>query len=106
MRLYTPPHLRIEEPDINVYARDVITRQLDKMDEDEVASRTISFVTSNLVGWGKKDDPHVERLKNLLDLLRGIAQERALEPCWQPLASLHEISDKEFGACWRDEDAV
>lgn len=103
---YTPPHLRIEEPDINAYARDVITRQLDKMDEDEVASRTVSFVTSNLVGWGKKDDPHVERLKNLLDLLRGIAQERALEPCWQPLAALHEISDKEFGACWRDEDAV
>lgn len=94
---YTPPHLRIEEADVQAYAYDVIMRQLDRMDEDEVASRTVNFVTSNLVEWGKTSDPHVERLRNLCDLLREIAGERQMDLCWKPLAALHEVFDQEFG---------
>ncbi len=93
---YTPPHLRIEEADVQAYARDVITKQLDKMDEDEVAARTVSFVTSNLVEWGKANDPHADRLRNLCAMLREIAEVRRLDLSWRPLSALHEEFDREF----------
>jgi hypothetical protein len=94
---YTPPHLRIEEPDIHTYARDLIVRQLDRMAADKVPVRVISFVTSNLVGWGKDDDPHVERLRNLCVALREIADERKLTLGWAPLARLHGLMDRILG---------
>ena len=94
---YTPPHLRIEEPDVHTYARDLIGRHLDKMDEDGVPVRLVSFVTSNLVGWGKDDDPHTERLRNLCSTLRDIADERGLSLAWVPLAELHEVADRALG---------
>ncbi len=90
---YTPPHLRIEEPDIHTYARALITEHLDRMDEDEVEVRTVSFVTSNLVGWGKAEDPHAERLKNLCCTLREVADERGMELDWRSLADLHDLAD-------------
>jgi hypothetical protein len=97
---YTPPHLRIEEPDVHAYARNVIARQLDRMDEEEVAFPTVSFVTSNVVGWGTKDDPHVERLGNLCDMLREVAGERRMDLRWEPLAGLHQMTDEELGMPW------
>ncbi len=103
---YTPPHLRIEEPDIHEYARDLILSQVDKMDEDEIPAQTIGFVTSNVVGWGRQDDPHVERLRNLCGMLRELAEERDMDLCWTPLAALHEMSDRQLGVPRGLEDAV
>lgn len=91
---YTPPHLRIEEPDIHSYARDLIVRQLDRMGQDDLPFSFISFVTSNLVGWGKEDDPHTERLRNLCSMVREAAEERGMEPRWAPLSELHDLADR------------
>jgi hypothetical protein len=103
---YTPPHLRIEEPDVHAYARSLIERQIDRMTEEGVPLRFISFVTSNLVGWGKEDDPHVERLRNLCTMLREVAEERALSLRWAPLAELHERADRVLGRDPELNDAV
>jgi hypothetical protein len=103
---YTPPHLRIEEPDVHDYARDLVHRQLDRMAQDRVKFRTISFVTSNLVGWGMEDDPHVERLRNLCAMLREVAGERNMTLCWKPLSELHRMCDEESSPQLSLEEAV
>lgn len=95
---YTPPHLRIEEPDVQEYARDLIVRQLDRMAADQVAARAVTFVTSNLVGWDKEDDPHTERLRNVCQTLREVADERHMKLCWSSLEAIHEISDQQHTA--------
>ena len=102
---YTPPHLRIEEPEVHAYARRLIERQLDKMGEDDVPLRVISFVTSNLVGWGKEDDPHTERLRNLCAMLREVADERELALHSATLAGLHDLADRTLGTSAVLEDA-
>jgi hypothetical protein len=103
---YTPPHLRIEEPDVHEYARGLVEFHLDRMEEDEVECRVIHLVTSNLVGWGREADPHVERLSNLCAMLREVAGERGLEVRSASLAGLHEAWDERMGAPWRLERLV
>ncbi len=97
---YTPPHLRIEEPDIHAYAEDLVERQLDRMAEDQVDLRTIHFVTSNLVGWGEEEDPHVERLGNLCTMLQGVAEQREIEIEPVCLEDLHRRADELAGLEW------
>jgi len=58
---------------VHEYARDLIMRHMGRMLEDKVAVRALTFVTSNLVGWHKGDDPHAERLRNLCQMLREVA---------------------------------
>ena len=103
---YTPPHLRIEEPDVHAYARDLVVRQLGRMVRDDVALKVVTFVTSNVVAWGREDDPHVERLRNLCVMLREVAEERqlALRSCG--LARLHELADEMFGASALPDDGA
>ncbi|MHC4481019.1 MAG: polysaccharide deacetylase family protein [Planctomycetota bacterium] len=98
---YTPPHLRIEAPDIHDYAQDLVCRQLSRMETDAIIPRTVHLVTSNLVGWGKDDDPHIERLHNLCAMLREAADEQGLEVAWKTLARVHAESDEEVGSEWR-----
>jgi len=94
---YTPPHLRIEEPDLHDYARDLILRQVARMSEDEVPVKVIHFVTSNVIGWGQDDDPHGERLQNLCTTLREVADAEGLGPRWRSLKELHEVRDDLLG---------
>jgi len=90
---YTPPHLRIEEPDVHQYAGDLVRRHLERMLEDRVPLRAITFVTSNVVGWHRKDDPHVERLKNLCATVRDVAEKQGLSVRSSTVGGLHELAD-------------
>jgi hypothetical protein len=101
---FTPPHLRIEEPEVHDYARDLVLRQLDGMAEEALEPKVVHFVTSNLVGWGRPDDPHVERLQNLCTMLRGVAEQRGMELHRASLSSVHEAADSLLPGL-RDEDA-
>lgn len=102
---YTPPHLRIEEPDVHEYARDLVKRHMGRMLEDKVAVRTLTFVTSNLVGWHKGDDPHAERLRNLCQMLREVADELNLDLTGSSVAGVHAACDVELGTDLDLDDA-
>jgi len=93
---YTPPHLRVEEPDVHSYARDLIERQLARMLEDRVDLKAVTLVTSNVAAWGAEDDPHVERLQNLCAMLREVAGEHGMELRPLTIAALHEEADAIF----------
>jgi hypothetical protein len=94
---YTPPHLRIEEPDVHTYARDLVTRQIVRMREEELPVKVVHFVTSNIVPWGKEEDPHAERLQNLCNMLRAVAEQRGLDLRSSSLEELHQRADEAFG---------
>ena len=91
---FTPPHLRLESPGISDYAEDLIKKHLDHMEAESRDVRTITFVTRNSVGWGRDDDPHVERLQTLMKRVRRLAESKGLEVVPQTLASLHEEADR------------
>ncbi len=91
---YTPPYLRVEEPDVHSYARDLVERQLGRMAEDQVDVRAVTLVTSNVVTWGGDDDPHVERLQNLCAMLREVADQHSLTLRPTTLAALHAGADE------------
>ena len=93
---FTPPCLRIEEPQVHEYARDLIERQLAGMDDEGLSTKTVHLVTSNLVGWGGADDPHIDRLRNLCSMLGELADRRGLDLQWTSLAELHELADREY----------
>ncbi len=101
---YTPPHLRIEEPDFHEYARDLIYRQLARMREDQVEMKVIHFVTSNVVAWHGEEDPHRERLKNIGIMLDEIAEENVLQLRWVGLEPLHQEMDELLGVGLELED--
>jgi hypothetical protein len=98
---YTPPHMRIEDPSLHDYARELIERHLENMEEAGLPLQVITLVTSNVVGWGADDDPHVERLQNLCELIRSIAEARGRSLDWRILAELHDLWDDEIRACRR-----
>jgi hypothetical protein len=91
---YTPPHLRVEDPDVHSYARDLVERQLERMREDQVDVRAVHFVTGNIVNWGGADDPHVERLQNLCAMLREVAGAQSLTLRPTTLTALHASADE------------
>ena len=91
---YTPPHLRVEEPDVHTYARVLLERQIERMREDQVEVRAVNFVTSNVVGWGGADDPHVERLQNLCALLREVTEEQGMTLRPTSIIALHATADE------------
>ncbi len=102
---YTPPHLRIEEPDVHEYARDLVMRQARRMLEDNVTVPTVTFVTSNVVGWHRGDDPHVDRLHNLCQMLREVAEELELELTSSSVAAVHAACDEQMGSDLELDDA-
>lgn len=91
--MYTPPHLRIEEPCLNEHAGRLIAKCLDRMEADDVPVRSLVFVTCNTVNWGGAEDPFLERLRNLASLVSNAAAERELELMPATLSSLHEYAD-------------
>jgi hypothetical protein len=95
---FTPPHLRIEDPDVTEEARSIINKQLNRMLGQKADVKSIVFVTHNSVGWGQKEDPHLERLHNLASLLRSIADRRKMRLVPATLAMLHEQADR----LWRE----
>jgi hypothetical protein len=95
---YTPPHLRIEQPDVHEYAGDLVRRQLDRMDEEDALPFTLHLVTSDAVSWGGDEDPHTERLRNLCAMLREVSEERGLELQPADLTGLHEACDERWVA--------
>jgi hypothetical protein len=95
---FTPPHLRIEDPDVTQEARSIINKQLNRMLGQKADVKSIVFVTHNSVGWGQKEDPHLERLHNLASLLRSIADRRKMRLVPATLAMLHEQADR----LWRE----
>lgn len=96
VKIYTPPHLRIEDVVINEHAAGVIESVLDVMEEERVGVRSLLFVTHNAVGWGGGDDPHLERLKNLMELLEDIAGSRRMEVVPTTIKNLHVVADKQW----------
>jgi len=97
---FTPPHLRIENPNITSYAEALIEKHLDMMPSDGLCGKTITFVTRNSVDWGRADDPHVDRLHNLVAMLRKVAEQRGLDLRGATLASVHQDADKRWQARW------
>jgi hypothetical protein len=95
---YTPQHLRIEDPNLHDFAEELIERHLENMDSADLPLSVITLDTSNVVGWGAEDDPHVERLRNLCALLRSIAERRGRALAWRSLEDLHELWDDRIGA--------
>jgi hypothetical protein len=94
---YTPPHLRIEEPDVHEDARDLAQRHLARMGEDGIVVKVLHFVTSNLIGWHQADDPHAERLQNLCTMVREVARQAGLRLRWRSLEALHRLRDELLG---------
>ena len=90
---FTPPHLRIEEPQINDYAEGLIEGCLRQMGEERVAVRSVTFVTENWIGWGGAEDPLTERLRNLAGLLRMLADRLDMTLVASDLAALHAAED-------------
>jgi hypothetical protein len=95
---YTPQHLRIEDPDLHDFAEELIERHLQGMEDAGAALPVITLVTSNCVGWGREDDPHEERLRNLCGLLRRIAERNGRDLEWLSLEELHDIWDERIRA--------
>jgi hypothetical protein len=91
--IYTPPHLRIESPCINEHAGELIRSTLSRMAEEDKKATALMFVTHNAVGWGAPEDPHRERLSNLVALLREAAEEHEVELTPATLASVHDYAD-------------
>ncbi|MFO7955723.1 MAG: hypothetical protein R6X33_01330 [Candidatus Brocadiia bacterium] len=100
---YTPPHLRIEEPDVHDYARDLIEAQLDRMEEEDAEPRVIHFITSNVTEWTNTETPYLERLHNLCSTLREVADRREMKVRWTGLEALHRQMDQLLGVA-REED--
>jgi len=96
---FTPPHLRIEDPGINDYLQQTLDRYLDSMAAGEIPLKSIVFVTQNSTGWGKADDPHVERLHNVASLLRQVADSRGMSLSAATTEMLHTLADRQ----WRQE---
>jgi hypothetical protein len=100
---YTPPHLRVEDPNLHDFAEELIERHLENMSEAGAPLTVITLVTSNVVAWGADEDPHVERLRNLCGLLRSVAEQRGRPLEWMSMAELHDLWDERIGAA-RNED--
>jgi hypothetical protein len=100
---YTPQYLRIEDPNLHDFAEELIERHLENMDSSGVPLDVITLVTSNVVGWGGDDDPHVERLQNICALLRKIAEKRGRTVAWKSMDDLHELWDERIGSARRRE---
>jgi len=92
---YTPPHLRIEVQDLHSYAHGLIEMHLDRMINEAVPVKVLTFITSNLVPWGRDDDPHVERLHNLCMIVREEAERRDMAVAWKSMAALHDLWDEQ-----------
>jgi hypothetical protein len=90
---YTPPHLRIEEPNINDHAEKVIRTHIEGMEGDQARGRSIVFVTHDAVPWGQSPNPHRERLHNLLSLLEDLCAKKGLEPTPATVKDLHASVD-------------
>jgi len=99
---FTPPHLRIENPQVTEYAKALIGKHLDRMLVERVSVKTITFITRNSVAWGRPEDPHIERLHNLVLLVRSIAERRKMQLRAETMASLHEEADRRWRARWRE----
>lgn len=95
---YTPPHLRVEDPGLHDFASELVERHLDGMERASTPMQVITFVTSNVVGWGRPDDPHEERLHNLCEMLREIADRRGRKLAWCRMDELHDRWDREIRA--------
>jgi hypothetical protein len=102
---YTPPHMRIEAPDLHDYVRGLAVRQVGRMAEEEARARALTLVTSNLVGWGEPDDPHVDRLHNVCEMLREVAADGGLTLQNRPLEKTHDMFDDAWRAEWSAEEA-
>ena len=100
IQTFTPPHLRIENPGISEYAEGLIEKHLDNMPADSLCAKTITFVTRNSVDWGRAEDPHVDRLHNLVAMLRKVAKRRDLKLTGSTLASVHQEADRRWQARW------
>jgi hypothetical protein len=102
---YTPPHMRIEAPDLHDYARDLAVRQIGRMAEDRAPARALGLVTSNVVGWGEADDPHAEKLHNVCEVIREAAAAGGMRLASQTLAEFHDMLDEAWRAEWSPEEA-
>jgi hypothetical protein len=102
---YTPPHMRIEAPDLHDYARNLAVRQIGRMAEDGVTARALNLVTSNVVGWGQKDDPHADRLQNVCEMLREVSDASGLVLRNESLQVLHDEFDDAVRPDWTAEEA-
>ena len=91
---FTPPHLRIEDAGVCEASEGIIGKQLDAVHADEADLRSVVFVTHNSVGWGQKEDPHLERLHQLVSQLRGLAEGKGMELAPASLESLHAQADR------------
>jgi hypothetical protein len=94
---YTPPHLRVEEPEVHDYAREIVETHLREMGQNELPLAVVTFVTSNLVRWSSPEDPHVERLQNLCSMLRECADMHGMELRGISLEGLHAAWDEAMG---------
>jgi len=88
--MFTPPHLRLDDPSLYDHAERLMRRWLDAMSKEEAVVHTLVFVTHNTIGWGSPEDPHRERLGNIVAMLKRIAQERAYEVHPSTVAGVHE----------------
>jgi len=95
---YTPPHLRIEAPDLNAWSERFIESHVDGMIARAVPVPTVTFVTSNLAPWGRDVDPHIERLHNLCAMLRRIAEQRDMTLVGPGMAGLHDLWHERLAA--------
>ena len=91
---YTPPHLRIEEPDLNAYAEGLAESRLDRMEAEGAAVKALTFVTQNSAGWGGDESPLTERLHNLASLLNAVADRRGMRLAPGGLEALHRAADE------------
>lgn len=97
IEMYTPPHLRIESACINEHAEDLINNTLERMEEEGTPVRSLTFVTHNAVGWGASEDPHCERLSNLIQLVKESCEKHDLVMTPSTITDLHKLADNVDG---------
>lgn len=93
---YTPAHLRLEDPEIEGRFERLVVSHIDRSREGETEVPTLAFITSNTIAWGRKGDPHVDRMKGLLEQLRGIAEDKRRKLIPATVARLHAEADRRW----------
>jgi hypothetical protein len=83
-----PYDLRIENSSVEDWHRPLIEHHLERLEEQQVAFRTVCFVTNNSIAYHQSDDRHSVTVEKLIDYLETLAGRYELVPT--TLAGAHQ----------------
>jgi len=93
---YTPDHLRIESAGIRDFAEEVIRQHIDRMRKERVPVKTIVFMTHNTQEYSTPDSKASITLRQMINLVRSISQDKGLAVTPATIEEIHEHADRLF----------